>query len=79
MAAFNLKNFKLAKDTNALKYQLQKFVELVVAQFEVIDVPLKKRADVVSFLLKQFQAAGVFTHVDSCIFTASDNVVSVNE
>ena len=75
-AAFNLKNLKLAKDAQSLKYQCQKFAELVGGIFESNDFALKKRAEVVSTLLKQFQVSGVFTHVDSCIFTASENLVS---
>ena len=77
-AVFNLKNLKAAKEVDTLKYQLQEFTKLVVNQFEVADIPLKKRADVVAFLLKQFQSAGVFAHVDSCIFTAAENLVSRN-
>ena len=77
VASFNLKNFKLAKDMDSLKYQISKFGELVDAQFELIDLPMKDRAAIVSHLLKQFQLAGIFSHVDSAIFTASDNLVSL--
>ena len=75
-AAFNLKNLKLAKDVPSMKYQCQKFVELVDGIFETHDFALIKRAEIVAFLLKQFQLSGVFTHVDSCIFTAAENLVS---
>ena len=77
VAAFNLKNFKLAKDMESLKYQISKFGELVDAQFELIDLPMKDRAAIVSHLLKQFQLSGIFQHVDSAIFTATENLVSL--
>ena len=75
VAAFNLKNFKLAKDMPSLKYQMSKFGELVDAQFDLIDLNMNEKAEVVSHLLKQFQLAGIFTHVDSAIFTAAENLV----
>ena len=75
-AAFNLKNLKLAKDVHSLKYQCQKFAQLVGGLFETHDIALKRRGEVVGSLLKQFQAVGVFAHVDSCIFTAAENLVS---
>ena len=65
-----------AVDAEALKYQFSKFVQLVSAQFERIDFPLRKRAEVVAWLIKQFQQCGVFAYVDSAVFTAADNLVN---
>lgn len=76
VAKFNLRNLEKAVDAQSLKYQFSKFVELVSAQFERIDFPLRKRAEVVASLIKQFQQCGVFAYVDSAIFTAAENLVS---
>ena len=77
LSKFNLLNFAKATDANALKYQFSKFVEMAAAHFDRIDFPLRKRAEVVAFLIKQFQLAGVFSYVDSAVFTAAENLVSL--
>ena len=79
VAKFNLQNFGKAVDLDAIKYQFSKFAELSTAQFERIDLPLKKRAAAVGALIKSFQLCGVFAYVDSAIFTAADNLVSYLE
>ena len=78
VAKFNLRNLEKAVDADALKYQFSKFVELVAAQFERIDFPLRKRAEVVASLIKQFQQCGVFAYSDTAVFTAAENLVSSN-
>ena len=75
VAKFNLRNLEKAVDVDALKYQFSKFAQMVAAQFDRIDFPLRKRAEVVAFLIKQFQQCGVFAYVDSAVFTAAENLV----
>lgn len=75
VAKFNLRNLEKAVDAESLKYQFSKFAQLVAAQFDRIDFPLRKRAEVVAWLIKQFQQSGVYAYVDSAVFAAAENLV----
>ena len=75
-AKFNLKNLTTASSADQLKYMVQEFGDLMLAQFERLDIPLQKRGECVSHLIKTFQKCGVFASVDSAIFLAAPNSVS---
>ena len=75
MKNFNLNNFKKTSSEPQLKYMLQKMVELIVNQFDKIGLPLSSQADMVAFMIKNFQKGNIFAAVDHAIFVAEPNQV----
>ena len=75
MKNFNLANFKKTNSEPQLKYMLQKMVEMVISQFDKMMLPLSSQADMVAFLIKNFQKGNIFAAVDHAIFVAEPNQV----
>ena len=75
MAAFNLNNFKKTSTMQQMKYMLQEFNKLAMAQFDKMELSMKEKADLVAFSLKNYQKEGVFANVDSAIFYVQENLV----
>ena len=75
MAAFNLNNFKKTSTMQQMKFMLQEFNKLAMAQFEKMELSMKQKADLVAFSLKNYQKEGIFANVDSAIFYVQDNLV----
>ena len=78
MKNFNLANFKKTTTEPQLKYMLQKMVELVINQFDKMCLPLSSQADMVAFLIKNFQKGNIFAAVDHAIFVAEPNQVPIS-
>ena len=76
MKNFNLNNFKKTTTEPQLKYMLQKMVEMIVNQFDKIGLPLSSQADMVAFLIKNFQKGNIFAMVDHAVFVAEPNQVT---
>lgn len=75
MKNFNLNNFKKSSTEPQLKYMLQKIVEMVINQFDKMGLPLSTQADMVSFMIKNFQKGNIFAAVDHAIYIAEPNQV----
>ena len=78
MKNFNLNNFKKTTSEGQLKYMLQKMVEMVASQFEKMALPLSSQADMVAFMIKNFQKNNIFAAVDHAIFVAEPNQVLIS-
>ena len=79
MKNFNLANFKKTTTEGQLKYMLQKMVEMVINQFDKMELPLSSQADMVAFLIKNFQKGNIFAMVDHAVYTAEPNQVRQNK
>lgn len=77
MKNFNLSNFRKTTTEAQLKYMLQKMVEMVVNQFDKMALPISSQADMVAFMIKNFQKGNIFAAVDHAIFVAEPNQVSL--
>ena len=75
MRNFNLNNFKKTTSEAQLKYMLQKMVDMVINQFDKMGLPLSSQADMVSFMIKNFQKGNIFAAVDHAIYIAEPNQV----
>ena len=76
MKNFNLNNFKKTASEDQLKYMLQKNVEMVLNQFFKMGLPISTQADMVSFMIKNFQKGNIFAAVDHAVFIAEENQVN---
>ena len=75
MKNFTLNNFKKTTTEPQLKYMLQKIVDMVTNQFDKMGLPLSSQADMVAFMMKNFQKANIFAAVDHAIYVAEPNQV----
>ena len=75
MRNFNLNNFKKTTSEPQLKYMLQKIVDMVINQFDKMGLPLSSQADMVSFMIKNFQKGNIFAAVDHAVYVAEPNQV----
>ena len=76
VASFNLANFKKTNSEAQLKFMIQELVNLILAQFTKMELPMSTQAEMVAFAIKNFQKGHLFAAVDHAVFYAENNMVS---